>query len=159
MTSCSLSITSARSIPSYRWWWLPKPRLGSASVRWCSTMSSTIRRCLLGPLPPSTFAIEDVRDRSRWLAEEAGDRLDDIECSALVQSTHVGVEADDELDVMAQRFGVTRELIDETPFLVVGSVEQVVDKLERLRSDVGISHFVVREPEGFAPVLDALAGR
>ena len=108
---------------------------------------------------PGGFAIEAVRERSRWLAEEAGDRLDDIECSALVQSTHVGVGADNELDVMAERFGVTRELIDETPFLLIGSVEQVVDKLEQLRSDVGISHFVIREPEGFAPVLTALAGR
>ena len=112
-----------------------------------------------GKPAPGGFEIHDVRQRSRWLAEEAGDRLDDIERSALVQTTHVGAGADDELDVMAERFGVTRELIDETPFVLVGSVEQVVDKLERLRSDVGISHFVIREPESFAPVLAALAGR
>ena len=54
-----------------------------------------------------------------------------------------------------QRFGISAESIDGTPFVLIGSVEQVVDKLERLRVDVGISHFVVRDPEGFAPVVAA----
>ena len=43
--------------------------------------------------------------------------------------------------------------------MLVGSVEQVVDKLERLRADLGISHYVVRDAEQFAPVVAALAGR
>jgi len=42
---------------------------------------------------------------------------------------------------------------------LLGSLEQIVDKLERLRQDVGISHVVVRDAEGFAPVVAALAGR
>jgi probable F420-dependent oxidoreductase len=112
-----------------------------------------------GQPAPGGFAIESVRERSRWLAEEAGDRLDEIECSALVQTTHVGAGADDGLNAMAERFGVSRELIEETPFVLVGSVEQVVDKLERVRADVGINHFVIREPESFAPIMAALAGR
>ena len=105
------------------------------------------------------FGIEAIRKRSRWLAEAAGDRLGDIERSALVQFTQNGPTTDDELDAMAERFQVSRELIDETPFVLIGSVEQIVDKLECLRSDVGISHFEVREAEGFAPVVAALAGR
>jgi probable F420-dependent oxidoreductase len=105
------------------------------------------------------FVIEAVRERSRWLAEAARNRLGDIECSALVQSTRIGPTTDDDLNAMAERFQLSTELIDETPFVLIGSVEQIVDKLERLRSDVGISHFVVREAEGFAPVVAALAGR
>ncbi len=112
-----------------------------------------------GELAAGGFGIAAVRKRSRWLAEAAGDRLGDIECSALVQSTQIGPITDDDLGAMAERFQVSRELIDETPFVLIGSVEQIVDKLERLRSDAGISHFVVREAEGFAPVVAALAGR
>ena len=41
----------------------------------------------------------------------------------------------------------------------MGSLEQVIDKIERLREQLGISHYVVRDPEGFAPVVEALAGR
>jgi probable F420-dependent oxidoreductase len=105
------------------------------------------------------FALEAVAERSRWLGEAAGDRSAEIERSSLVQFAHIGDAADKQIDETAERFEVSRELIDETPFVLIGSVEQVVDKVERLRSDLGISHLVVRDAEGFAPVVAALSGR
>ena len=105
------------------------------------------------------FAIDVVRERSRWLADAAGDRLADIECSALAQLVHIGADSSERIAETADQFGVEREMIDGTPFILIGSVEEIVDKLERLRADVGISHVVVRDPEGFAPVVAALAGR
>ncbi len=105
------------------------------------------------------FGIEAVRERSRWLAEAAGDRAADIERSALVQAIDIGADASDRIDAVAERLEVARQVIDETPFALIGSVEQVVDKLERLRADVGISHYVIRDAEGFAPVAAILAGR
>ena len=50
------------------------------------------------------------------------------------------------------------DVLADTPFVLVGSVEEVVDKIERLREQLGISHYVVRDPDGFAPVVAALAG-
>jgi probable F420-dependent oxidoreductase len=108
---------------------------------------------------PGGFAIDAVRQRARWLAAAAGDRVDAIERSALVQFLHVGTDADDQIASTAERFEVSRELLEETPFVLIGSIEQVVDKLGRLRADIGISHYVIRDAEGFAPVVDALAGR
>jgi probable F420-dependent oxidoreductase len=105
------------------------------------------------------FALDAIRERARWLADAAGDRLAEIECSALVQLVHVGDNADEQIDRTAQEFEVDRAVIEETPFVMIGSVAEIVDKLERLRLDVGISHLVIRNPEAFAPVVDALAGR
>jgi probable F420-dependent oxidoreductase len=105
------------------------------------------------------FDIEAVRERSQWLVEAAGARVDDIERSALVQAIDIGDDASERIDAMAERFGVASEVIEHTPFVLVGSVDQIVDKLQRLRDDVGISHYVVRDPEGFSPVLENLAGR
>ena len=48
--------------------------------------------------------------------------------------------------------------MDETPFILSGTLEQIIDKIERVREDLLISHFVVRDADGFAPVVDALAG-
>jgi probable F420-dependent oxidoreductase len=112
-----------------------------------------------GQPAPGGFGIDAVRQRARWLADAAGDRLEAIERSSLVQFVHVGDGADAQIESTAERFELSRELIDETPFVLIGSVDQVVDKLEQLRSDVGISHYVIRDPEGFAPVVAALAGR
>ena len=105
------------------------------------------------------FAIEEIRQRSRWLDEAAGDRLADIERSALVQLVDIGPDGDDQIAAVAERFEIATDQIADTPFVLIGSVEQVVDKLERLRDDVGISHYVIRDAEGFAPVVAALAGR
>jgi len=112
-----------------------------------------------GTPAPGGFAIDQVRQRRAWLEEAAGERIDDIERSTLVQLTHVGPGADAQINETVERFGVTADLIAQTPFLLLGSLEQIVDKLERLRQDVGISHVVVRDAEGFAPVVAALAGR
>ena len=105
------------------------------------------------------FGIDDVRLRSRWLEEAAGDRLADIEWSALVQLVDSALTPAIE---WLRPPSSSRSLpikSTHTPFLLIGSVEQIVDKLERLRDDVGISHYVIRDAESFAPVVAALAGR
>ena len=108
------------------------------------------------------FGIEHVVERSRWLteaAQQAGDRSDAIERSILVQHTHVGDGAEAALDAAVERFGMERALLESTPFVLIGSVEQVVDKLERLREQIGVNHVTIRDVDGFAPVVAALAGR
>ena len=43
------------------------------------------------------------------------------------------------------------------PFALIGSVEQIVDKIERLQERLDITHYVVRDVEAFTPVIAALA--
>ncbi len=105
------------------------------------------------------FAIEHVAERSRWLTEAAGDRDSEIERSILVQATYVGDDGATKLDAAVERFAMDRQLLEDTPFVLMGSVDQVVDKLERLREQIGVSHVTVRDVDGFAPVVAALAGR
>jgi probable F420-dependent oxidoreductase len=102
------------------------------------------------------FALEQVAGRARWLAEAAGDR--EIERSALVQFTAVGPDAPS-ASQLAERFRLDADVAEHTPFSLSRSSEQVVDKIERLREQLGISHYVVRDAEGFAPIVDSLAGR
>lgn len=104
------------------------------------------------------FAPDQLLERSRWLEAAAGDRHDDIERSALVQFTHVGSDAPSS-DELAERFGMSPDVVADTPFVLAGSVEQIVEQIERQRASLGITHYVIRDPEGFAPVVDALAGR
>lgn len=104
------------------------------------------------------FAIEQIVERGRWLSEAAADRDGEIERSALVQFTHVGDDAPTSAD-LSDRFGLEPSVLDETPFALFGSLAQVIDRIERLRELVGISHYVVRDPDGFAPVVAALSGR
>lgn len=99
--------------------------------------------------------------RARWLEDAAGDRLETIERSALVQRTAIGPDgdADGARRELNERWGLSPDEVDDCPFALFGSVEEVVDKLERLRAALGISHYVIRDAGGFAPVVAALKGR
>lgn len=55
----------------------------------------------------------------------------------------------------------TVEQVLESPAALIGEVEQIVEKLHQNRERFGFSYFVVGEEalEGFAPVVQRLAGR
>jgi probable F420-dependent oxidoreductase len=112
-----------------------------------------------GTIELSGFGVDELGRRADWLREAAGDRDPEIVRSALVQALHIGPDATDRTDEVANEFGVTPQIVHESPFILLGSVDQVVDKLHRLRERLGISHYVVRDIEQFAPVVDALSGR
>ncbi|MEM9466922.1 MAG: TIGR03621 family F420-dependent LLM class oxidoreductase [Actinomycetota bacterium] len=104
----------------------------------------------------SGMAMSELVKRRDWLVEAAGDRIDDIERSALVQRLEVTDDPGAVRDEIAERWGMEPDQIDECPFALLGSIEQIVDKIERLRSSLGITHYVVRDTEAFAPIIDRL---
>jgi probable F420-dependent oxidoreductase len=104
------------------------------------------------------FALDTIVERGRWLSEAAGDRDAEIERSALVQVVAIGDDAPSTHE-LSERTGLPADRLVDTPFLQVGSVAQIVDRLERAREALGISHYVVRDPDAFAPVVAALAGK
>lgn len=112
-----------------------------------------------GKLSASSFTLDEVAKRRDWLEEAAGNRIDVIERSALVQVAEIGDGAAAKREEGIERMNLPGEVIDETPYVLVGSQEQIIDKLERLRERFGISHYVVRELETFAPIVEALSGR
>ncbi len=104
------------------------------------------------------FGREHIAKRSRWLKEAAGDRYESIELSTLVQVTKVGDDTSAFHAKTAVRMDVDADLLDATPFMMIGSRAQVVEKLEQLREEFGIHHVVSRDPDDFAPIVAALAG-
>jgi len=112
-----------------------------------------------GTIRPGGFDLAAVAERAEWLADGSGDRADDIERSILVQHTDVGDNAAGHVEELAGRFDLSPETLRESPFVLVGSVPEVIDKLEGLRAQLGVSHVVVRDAEGFAPIVAALSGR
>jgi probable F420-dependent oxidoreductase len=111
-----------------------------------------------GDLSAGGFRRADIDQRSRWLTDAAGDRADQVERSILVQVTDLDAGHESRMAELATQLGLTDEELAETPFVLAGSVERVVDKLERLRECMGISHVVVRNALGCAPIVQALAG-
>ncbi len=104
------------------------------------------------------FARTAVAKRHGWLQDVAGDRYPRLELSTLVQRTHVGAGGREVREEIAARLNAEPSLVDETPFFLVGSKTQVIEKIHALRDDFGIHHIVSRDPDDLAPIVAALAG-
>ncbi len=111
-----------------------------------------------GSMSAGGFQIEAMEQRAAWLTEAAGNRDVEIERSALVQAVAVGDEVSNAAEV-ARRFELDESVLADTPFVLMGSLEQLIDKVERLRDRLGINHYVIRDADAFAPVVAALSGR
>ena len=96
-----------------------------------------------------TTQIDQVR-------EGAGERLGNLELNALVQVTEVTNDRASVLRQICERVeGLTVEDADAIPYLLIGTVDEIVEKLSACHARWGISYFVVRELETFAPVVAA----
>jgi probable F420-dependent oxidoreductase len=88
--------------------------------------------------------------------ETAGERLADVEFNALVQ--HIAITDDRAAAVgpIAALTGTDPDVLLASPYLLVGSVSQVVEQLLHARDRWGFSYFVTRDATATAPVIDAL---
>lgn len=94
--------------------------------------------------------IEQVRDG-------AGDRFDDLEFNALVQVVQITDDREAALERICERVdGLTIDDARETPYLLVGTVDEIVEHMMACNERWGFNYFAVRELDDFAPVLSAL---
>ena len=108
----------------------------------------------------SGFTAEGTDERLRWIREAAGDRFDRLELNALIQRVIVTDDRAKAADDLARQWSLTPADVLESPFVLLGSLDQIVEALRRRRDRWGLSYYVVMEPalEAFAPVVARLAG-
>ena len=106
----------------------------------------------------------EVRWDPSWLDTQttqvragAGDRIDELEFNALVQVAAITADARAVYaQVSKQLPTVPPDLAGAVPYALVGTVDEIVAKLFECRRRWGISYFVVRNLESFAPVIEAV---
>jgi len=107
------------------------------------------------------FRAPGVDERVQLVRKAAGARGEQPELSALVQRVIVTEDRRGAAEELAQRWaGLTAEEILETPFVLLGSVDEIVAQLVARRARWGISYYVVFRPavDVFAPIVDRLTG-
>ena len=102
-----------------------------------------------------------VDERMRLVREAAGTRFDHLEVSALVQRVVVTQERRRAAEELVTRWTpLTPDELLQSPYVLVGTVEEIVQDLQARRARWGISYYVTFEPymEVLAPVVARLAG-
>ncbi len=98
--------------------------------------------------------------RIAWVREAAGDRFADLELQVLTFVVQIVPDREDATRRLADLMGIPGEDVDDMPLVLIGTVEQIVERLRERRARWGFSYVVVHEAEmeAFAPVVAALAG-
>ncbi len=114
----------------------------------------------VGPEVLATTTAEYYDQRIGWIREVAGDRFDRLELQVLTFLVQIVPDRDDALERLAGLMGVSAEQVDGSPIALIGTVDQIIERLRQRRERFGFSYVVVHEAEmeAFAPVVAALTG-
>jgi probable F420-dependent oxidoreductase len=117
-------------------------------------------------LPSSEKRAEAARDgvaagvdeKFARVREAAGDRLADLTFHSWLRHAQVTDDARGAAAKIASATGLTPEDVLESPFVLIGSVEEIVERLLERRERWGYSYYTVQQPSAreFAAVLEAL---
>ena len=110
----------------------------------------------------SGWRTASVDQRVQLVREAAGDRDERLELNALVQTVVVTDDRRQAAEELTRRWPqLSPAEILESPYVLIGTVDQQVEDLQARRERWGISYYVVFEPSmgAFAPVVAKLAGR
>lgn len=108
--------------------------------------------------------LADRMDRKfEWVREGARDRFDDLEFNAWVPVVAITDDASAFAAMVAPAFGLESQRVQEvveSPMTMIGSVDEIVERLESRRDRWGFSYHVVdgSSVETLAPVIERLSG-
>jgi probable F420-dependent oxidoreductase len=102
-----------------------------------------------------------TRQKVEWVKEGAAERFDDIELQIRYVLAQITDDAAGFAGAVASRFGLTADDALDSGVALVGTVDEVCDKLEHRREEWGVSYIVLGDDtfESFAPVVSRLAGK
>ncbi len=112
--------------------------------------------------PAERFA-ETIAQKVEWIRQAAGERFDEIELSMVVtvEITHDQHRKTEQLLHQRGWSGITAEQVLEMPSMLIGSMDQISEKIQLLREKYAFSYFVISDTylETFAPIVTQLNGK
>jgi len=117
-----------------------------------------------GAVPPdlSGWRVSSVDERVRLVREAAGkERYERLELNALVQRVVMTDDRRRAAEELTSQTQLTPDEILQSPYVLIGSVDQMVGDLQARRERWDISYYVVHEPyiDDFAQVVARLASK
>jgi probable F420-dependent oxidoreductase len=138
------------------------PRVLSIAAREADIVSVNpdLRAGLGGAETAPNITPASTTRKLQWVREAAGDRFDALELNTLIGFAHVTDDPMPIAEAMAPNFGIEPEEALRVPVILVGTVDSIVEELQRRREEWGFSYigFDNDSWEAMAPVVARLAG-
>jgi probable F420-dependent oxidoreductase len=109
----------------------------------------------------ATGTIDATKEKIAWIRDAAGARFDDIELNVTIFAAIVTDDRASLAERLAPRFNTTPAGLPDAPHVLLGTVEQIAEDLQRRRELFGFSYIAISGDgfEALAPVVRQLAGR
>jgi probable F420-dependent oxidoreductase len=107
-----------------------------------------------------TGTADATDEKVAWIRDAAGDRFDQLELSAFTFFANITDDAASVAGAMASGMGLNAADVLDVPHFLIGSVDEIVDVLQRRRERYGFSFVILpgEAAESFAPVVERLSG-
>ena len=124
-------------------------------------VNASMHAGVVGPEAIATMTAEAVDEKVAIICDAAGSRLDAIEMNVRAFMVNVTDDRAGTMSFLSTMLGVDEQMIDTTPFALIGSPAKIVEDLLARRERWGFSYVIVGadDIDAFAPVVAELAGR
>jgi probable F420-dependent oxidoreductase len=138
-------------------------RMLALAVRQADTVSVSTdnrARTSAGALSDS-IGWRTVAKQIDWVRDAAGPRFEDLEINFRVLAVAVTEDREAAAHQLSSQFGASPDVILGSPFLFIGSRQEIEDQVYRAREDLGVSYYTIsqRHAEMAAPLVATLTGR
>jgi len=124
-------------------------------------INGTLTAGVVGPEALSTMTAESVDEKVAIVAAAGAHRINDIEMNIRTFFVKVTNDRAATVDGISSMFGVSKDMIDASPFALIGSVEECIEQLLERRERWGFSYTIVgaENIDECAPIVVALRGK
>lgn len=124
-------------------------------------INGTLTAGVVGPEAIASMTAEAVDEKVAIVAKAGAHRLNDIEMNVRSFFVNVTDNRSEAVSGMASLLRVPEEMIENTPFALIGSPQSLIEDLLARRERWGFSYVIVgaQDIESFAPVVAALRGK
>jgi probable F420-dependent oxidoreductase len=124
-------------------------------------INATMSAGVVGLHTFSTMTAEVVDEKVAIVREAAGARFNDIELNVRAFLVNITDDAKQAASGIASMLGVEQQMVEESPFALVGPTSKLIEDLLERRERWGFSYVIVGadDVDLFAPVVAALNGK
>ena len=124
-------------------------------------INATMSAGVVGPDAFDTMTAEAVDEKVAIVREAAGARFKDIELNVRAFLVNITDDAQQAASGIASMLGVEPQMVEQSPFALVGPTSKIIDDLLERRERWGFTYVIVgaEDVESFAPVVAALNGK
>jgi probable F420-dependent oxidoreductase len=124
-------------------------------------INGTLTAGVVGPEALSTMTAESVDEKVAIVAAAGAHRINDIEMNIRTFFVKVTNDRAKTVEGISSMFGVSKDMIDASPFALIGSVEECIEQLLERRERWGFSYTIVgaENIDECAPIVAALRGK